>query len=240
MATNPFNSNMTTAAPGRGPVSPFGSGSSNPFGAASTGAPAPSTSTSTTPNPFSANPYGSTANPFAANGSNTENMFSTPGSGTINLGAVPTASTAQTTLSPQVQTMLNGGGGYSPQVLQSMEATATQSAADAGIQQDAQMKRALAAQGITGSPAAAGYEAGVAEQTGQQQQQNLAQVLQNQGEAEIGQQNNAAGLDTQVNLSNMQSANSQALANAQMLYNAILANQQARLGTQFNIYGSAG
>lgn len=222
--SNPFG-NPTGNSFGRTggtPANPYGvssTGFSNPFGASSTG--------------FS-NPF---TNPFAANGSNTESGFNTPGSGLVNLGMVPNAPLSQYQISPQVEAMLNGQGGFSPETMASMNATATESAANSGQQEMGAVKRAMAQQGISGSPAAAGYEGAVAKQTGTQEQQNLQQVQQEQAQAQLNQANMAAQIQAQAGEGNMNAANTLALSNAQMLYNALLANQNAVLTTQKTMSG---
>lgn len=186
-------------------------------------------------NPFAPS-TGGFKNPFAANGSDTESGFNTPGSALLNLGAVPNATAQQYQIPPEIQNMLEGKGGFSPETLASMNATAKESAANAGQQQMAQVKRQMAQNGIHG-PAAAGYAGAVAKQTGEQQQQNLQQVQQQNAQAQLAQQNMAAQIQAQAGEGNMQSANQLALSNAQMLYNALLSNQGAVLQTQRTVAG---
>lgn len=214
------NSNNSFATGGSSRVTPGG----NPGGA---------------PNPFTPNaPKASGfSNPFAADGSNTENGFNTPGSGLLNLGQTPSATAEKYQISPEVQAMLEGKGGFSPETLAGMNANAKESAANAGQQQMAQVKRQEAQNGVAGSPAAAGYAGAVAKQTGQQQQQNLQQVQQQNAQAQLQQQNMAAQIEAQAGEGNMQSANQLALSNAQMLFESLLANQNTRLTTQRAVAG---
>ncbi len=207
------------------PTSPAGSGSQTPAAAGSSQS-----------NPFAPS-TGGFKNPFNPNGSDTENGFNTSGSGLINLGAVPNATAQPYEISPEIQAMLDGKGGFSPETLTSMNASAKESAANAGQQQMAQVKRQMAQNGVTGSPAAAGYAGAVAKQTGEQQQQNEQQVQQQDAAAKLAQQNMAAQIQAQAGEGNMQSANQLALSNAQMLYNALLSNQNAVLQTQRTVSG---
>ena len=189
-----------------------------------------------TQTPFGASSTGGFSNPFASDGSNTENGFNTSGSGLLNLGMTPNATAQQYQIPPEIQSMLDGKGGFSPETLTGMNASAKESAANAGQQQMAQVKRQMAQNGIHG-PAAAGYAGAVAKQTGAQEQANLRDVQQQNAQAQLSQQNLAAQIAAQAGEGNMQSANQLALANAQMLFDALLSNQNSRLTTQRTVAG---
>lgn len=148
---------------------------------------------------------------------------------------VPQGSAQQMGTSAELQRLLSGEG-YTPEMLTRMRATATQQPAQAGLQQMSQMKRALGDAGIQGGAAAA-LQGEVARQTGQAQGQALRDVDLTNANAGIENQRFGVGQQTQIGLSNMQQANQMAMANANMLFqalsqNANASNQMTMMNTQ--------
>lgn len=144
------------------------------------------------------------------------------------------APAAQVQISPQLQQQLSGQG-YSPETLANMNATAMQAPAAAGMQEMAQAKRALAQNGLAGSPAAAALQENVARSTGQAQVA-AKNAVQTQN-AQVGNQNQQFGIGQQtgINTTNANATNNQ--NNLQSGYN--FAASQANQDELNKRYGQA-
>lgn len=151
----------------------------------------------------------------------------------LDTGSIPNVSAREMGQSDELKRLL-AGEGYNPKILAQMRATATEQPAQAGLQQMAQMKRQLGEAGISGGAAAA-LRGEIARQTGQAQGQAMRDV--DTENARVGVENTRFGVGQQTNigLSNMQAANQMALANANMMFQALSQNQQAQnQASQFN------
>lgn len=144
-------------------------------------------------------------------------------------GDVPQGTAQQYGTSDELKRLL-GGEGYSAKNLAQMKATATEQPAQAGLQQMSQMKRLLGQSGIQGGAAAA-LQNEVSRQTGQNQGQALRDVDLKNSEAGLENTRFGVGQQTQIGMGNMQQANSMALANANMMFQALSQNQQAQNST---------
>lgn len=224
-------------APGGANPTPQQGGAINPF-AAGIG--------SGTPAQQNGSAWGAPSTPGTTQTFAPGNQWQTPQSSLLNTSAIPQTqaqqfAAQQTTATPQTQALANGQG-FTPQTLAGMNAMAMQAPANAGLQQEAQVKRQLGEQGITG-PAAAAYTGNVAQQTGQNQiaaqqgvqQANAQQSAQNQQFGvnqlnQIGMQNSSMG--NQVGMNNMNAANQLAMQNANLMFSGLSQNQAARINTQ--------
>jgi hypothetical protein len=151
----------------------------------------------------------------------------------IDPSQVPQTQAQQMGQSDELKRLL-GGEGYSAKNLAQMRATATEQPAQAGLQQLSQMKRMLGQSGISGGAAAA-VQGDIARQTGQAQGQAMRDVDVRNAEAGMENTRYGVGQQTQIGMNNMQAANQMALANANMMYQSLQANQQAQnSASQFN------
>lgn len=159
--------------------------------------------------------------------------YDTPTADTSIIGQAPQAATSQYGTSAELQDFLSGQG-FNPQQLALMQTQAREAPAAAGRQQMGQMRRILGESGIEG-PAAAGYMGDVARNIGYQQNQNLQNVaLANAAQGAANKQF-GVGQQTSIGLTNMQQANMMALQNANMMFEALRANQAAQNSmNQFN------
>lgn len=151
----------------------------------------------------------------------------------LDTSKIPQVTAQQQSISPELQRMLKGEG-YAPEILAKMRATAIEQPASAGLQQLSQMKRALGQAGIQGGAAAA-MQGAIARQTGQDQNKAMRDVdIQN---AQTGVENSRFGVGQQTGIgqSNMQAANTMALQNAGMMFDALRQNQNSSNAmSQFN------
>lgn len=159
--------------------------------------------------------------------------YNTPTADTSLIGQAPQAQGSQFGTSAELQSFLNGEG-FSPAQLAAMQTQAREAPAMAGRQQMGQMRRILGEAGIEG-PAAAGYMGDVARNTGYQQNQNLQNVGLANAERGAANKQFGVGMQTNIGLTNMQQANMMALQNANMMFEALRANQNAQNSmNQFN------
>ena len=148
-----------------------------------------------------------------------------------NLGQVPQTQMTAMPISDQVNAMLSGNLGYSPQVLAEMKANATDSTAQMGQSEMAQAQRALEQSGMGGgSGMDSAVRQDIARQTGAAN--TTAQNAIDTQNANVAQQNFQSGVGYQQNAltDNFQMANQMALDNATKLFSAIqqnTSNQQA-------------
>jgi hypothetical protein len=159
-----------------------------------------------------------------AGGDNSQSAITDP-------SKIPTFNAAQYGESPELQDMLQGKG-FSDQTLANMRATSMQAPAAAGAQEMANVKRALAANGLGSNPAGAGYQENVAKRTGEAQTAALHGV--DMANAQLQEQQKQLGLQQQTDIgkSNMAAANAAAMTQWQQILNASLQNQAVRFGTQ--------
>jgi hypothetical protein len=159
--------------------------------------------------------------------------FNTPTAQTSLLNGAPQADLSQYGGSKELQDFL-GGEGFSPKTLALMRTQAREAPAIAGRQQMNQMRRTLGEAGISG-PAAAGYMGDVARNTGYQQGQNLQNVELGNADQAAKNKQFGVGMQTNIGLTNMQQANMLALQNANQMFEALRANQNAQNNmNQFN------
>lgn len=161
--------------------------------------------------------------------------FNTPFAETnlLDPSQVPNVNAQQMGESDELKRLLSGEG-YSPEILARMKASAIENPAIAGLQQMGQMKRALGEAGNFGGSAAA-LRGEVARETGRQQGENLNRV--EVGNADLANKNflSGVGFQTQIGMSNMEMANQMALQNANRMFAALQANQNASNAmNQFN------
>lgn len=143
----------------------------------------------------------------------------------MDTGSLPNVEAQTMAESAELKRLLSGEG-FNPQVMAQMRATAMEAPAQAGLQQMSQMKRILGQSGISGGAEAA-LRGEVARQTGQNQGAAMRDVDINNAKASMENTRFGVGQQTQIGMSNMQAANQMALANANMMFQALQANQQA-------------